>query len=348
MAGLQRFITYIYYYENEEKKQNTGFAKIEIRGNSCRMEVHIRGLLIDSSESIVYLFARNEKIMQGIPVGNINIQRGNGDVGYVFDTNELEKYNLTMGQMEGIMIPIKDGCYIASQWKEGEIRESFFRILDKNEHTEEKEVKKDTPIPRTEQKPAIEELKINQQSAAADGIQETDEMKSMDTEDFTAEKGTIEKTNINIQDEEKTNTEADTIKSEENIQATEIPLEKLFDDVGWGLYFQKLKAKMPICFPFEGEPIECVQMELKDIKELPRKYWYLGNNSFLLHGFFNYRHIMMGEMETEEGKEYFLGIPGVYQNQEKIMATMFGFPDFKPQKNAEFKTGEFGYWYRII
>lgn len=35
----------------------------------------------------------------------------------------------------------------------------------------------------------------------------------------------------------------------------------------------------------EDKNVECVRIELKDLRELPRKYWYLGNNSFLLHGF---------------------------------------------------------------
>ena len=38
MAGIKRFITYIYAYENGTKGINTGFAKVEIRGNECRSE----------------------------------------------------------------------------------------------------------------------------------------------------------------------------------------------------------------------------------------------------------------------------------------------------------------------
>ena len=38
MAGLQRFITYINKYENDEKQDNAGFAKIEIRSSICRRE----------------------------------------------------------------------------------------------------------------------------------------------------------------------------------------------------------------------------------------------------------------------------------------------------------------------
>ena len=43
MAGIKRFITYIYAYENGTKGINAGIAKVEIRGNECRIEVHLRG-----------------------------------------------------------------------------------------------------------------------------------------------------------------------------------------------------------------------------------------------------------------------------------------------------------------
>ena len=36
MAGIQRFVTYLYLYEQDQKLRGTGFAKIEIRGEQCR------------------------------------------------------------------------------------------------------------------------------------------------------------------------------------------------------------------------------------------------------------------------------------------------------------------------
>jgi len=63
MAGLQRFITYIYRYENDEKMENTGFAKIEIRGSVCRIEIHIHNINMEEPETTVYLFARKAEIM---------------------------------------------------------------------------------------------------------------------------------------------------------------------------------------------------------------------------------------------------------------------------------------------
>ena len=111
-------------------------------------------------------------------------------------------------------------------------------------------------------------------------------------------------------------------------------------------HWENLKQKMTILHPFEGENITCVHMELQDLRELPQKYWCLGNNSFLLHGFFNYRYLFFGEQVTPEGRELFLAVPGVYQKPEKVMAAIFGFPQFRTEKPCRQLEGTFGYWYR--
>ena len=86
---------------------------------------------------------------------------------------------------------------------------------------------------------------------------------------------------------------------------------------------------------------------------MPKKYWYLGNNSFLLHGFFNYRYLVVGKTGEER---WFLGVPGIYQRQERVMAAIFGFPEFLaaavPGENVEAAENEpvnrFGCWCRYI
>ena len=115
MAGLQRFITYIYKYEDDEKKENAGFAKIEVRGGVCRVEVHIRNISMEQSEATVYLFARNADIMQGISVGGMKISKGSGDVRFVFDVKDLLSYGKSMKDMEGLFVPFEEAAYLASQ-----------------------------------------------------------------------------------------------------------------------------------------------------------------------------------------------------------------------------------------
>jgi len=101
--------------------------------------------------------------------------------------------------------------------------------------------------------------------------------------------------------------------------------------------------------PFSGdENTLCVRLELKDIRQLPKQFWYFGNNSFLLHGFFNYRYIILGMTEEFGVKKWFIGIPGVFQNPERVMAALFGFPEFRSEKPSSINTGQFGYWYRYL
>lgn len=102
----------------------------------------------------------------------------------------------------------------------------------------------------------------------------------------------------------------------------------------------------PHVYPFEdGEIAECVKIEPKDIGMLPMEMWGVGNNSFLLHGYSNYRHLLFAKKQTRNGCIYLLMVPGVYNPREKYMARMFGFEYFKCAKRRNLRDGEFGYWY---
>lgn len=112
---------------------------------------------------------------------------------------------------------------------------------------------------------------------------------------------------------------------------------------------ERILQKYPAIYPFEDDEIvACVRIEPGDIGLFPIENWVLGNNSFLLHGYYNFRHLIFAKRKVLDGEEFILGVPGVYQNREKFMAKMFGFAQFKCSKNIEQKTGEFGYWYLKI
>lgn len=86
-----------------------------------------------------------------------------------------------------------------------------------------------------------------------------------------------------------------------------------------------------------------VKLNPKDFIILSGKYQHLVNNSFLLHGFYNYRHVILGK----EGETYYLGVPGVFYEREKMVALMFGFEAFECER-GESKPGEFGYYLRKV
>ncbi|WMJ85321.1 DUF6128 domain-containing protein [Anaerocolumna sp. MB42-C2] len=109
---------------------------------------------------------------------------------------------------------------------------------------------------------------------------------------------------------------------------------------------KKIYRSFPRMYPFEDNEIAwCVRLEPQDIGMFPMEAWILGNNSFLLHGYYSYRHLIFARMNDKNGFSYILGVPGIYHNREKFMAKMFGFENFKCVKRKTQRTGEFGYWY---
>lgn len=62
----------------------------------------------------------------------------------------------------------------------------------------------------------------------------------------------------------------------------------------------------------------------REIARLPRCEWKLANNRFLLHGYYNYGHLLF--LEEEDG--CYLGVPGVYHEKEAQAAGVFGFGKF--------------------
>ena len=137
----------------------------------------------------------------------------------------------------------------------------------------------------------------------------------------------------------------------EAIHATELPMRNLFPEYDWNAVWEELcREHKPVAL-FEEWDMQCIQLELKDLRSLPKKYWYLGNNSFLLHGFFNYRYLLLGRTAEER---WFLGVPGVYQRQERVMAAIFGFPEFfaagpgGERGGSREPVNHFGCWVRYI
>ena len=94
------------------------------------------------------------------------------------------------------------------------------------------------------------------------------------------------------------------------------------------------------------------KIQRKDMVCLPRCEWRHANNSFLIHGYYNYHHLIL----TVRDDRLKLGVPGVYHPQEEKAAESFGFPEFIPAEELDLKLTDeekndrekFGYWCRVI
>ena len=94
------------------------------------------------------------------------------------------------------------------------------------------------------------------------------------------------------------------------------------------------------------------KIQRQGLSRLPRREWRIANNSFLLHGFYNYHHLLY----IEEDGNVLIGVPGIFHEKEQEAARGFGFPEFRRLTNNEIPLEEnerntyedFGYWCRQI
>lgn len=100
------------------------------------------------------------------------------------------------------------------------------------------------------------------------------------------------------------------------------------------------------------EPSFPRKISLSELTILPRRFWSLSSNSFLLHGYHNYKHLIL----AEQNNRLWLGVPGVYDLREARAADLFGFPRFcRSYADSELLNDEernlkadFGHWFRCV
>lgn len=299
MAGIQRFVTYIYAYENGRKTDNTGYAKLEIRGERGQIEIHFfNGGMYDGSGKVAFLYVENGKLVS-IPIGEFSIENGKGNTHFSFRTNKLADTAAEFGKIDGISIIDSEKRRYLSFWKDVDVTDfhetNFLEYRQKTKSSENIDRQKQTDVTEDNRKQKRETGQHrNQVAGAQENIGET--IVSEET----------------MEDAE-----------QESLHTMEIPMRNFFPSYTLeGIWQSMAKTKSPVQINNEAVAI---QLELSGLKELPKQYWYLGNNSFLLHGFFNYHHILFGKMTDGA---WFLGVPGVYDRQERVMASIFGFPEF--------------------
>lgn len=97
--------------------------------------------------------------------------------------------------------------------------------------------------------------------------------------------------------------------------------------------------------PFDGIRRKCCRMKLEDFGHLPGEWAELNGNHFLLHGYYEYHHLLLAKLACRYGERYAVGVPGEFSYRNQYMAENFGFYDFAPLEPGRRRGGCFGYWY---
>ena len=89
-----------------------------------------------------------------------------------------------------------------------------------------------------------------------------------------------------------------------------------------------------------GTSEEYFRITIEDIYHLKEECHVLRNNQFLLH--YNYKYLILGK-KGGNSEEYWLGVPGIYHEREKMAARMYGFEKFEGTKR-NYTVGDLGYY----
>lgn len=306
MAEYIRMVSYLNIYRDGEKKQNCGFAKIDSRNGICRVYVNIQMPFIrEKTECSIYFFLREGENLYGIFVGTANIENGRGFAGISMVSSDIGNSGYSISEMSGMYIKMdEDGLIIASEWDDIPIQ--IGNIRDISEKREQ----------------------------ITDNAAKTEQVEPDYGEDIP-DTGFIQEEYIPKEVSDDVTERQDIASGEENIETESLDNDESSHREFWNSLGRRC-VKMTAVDGFE----ECIRMKPNDIVCFPKRYWSLGQNSFLLHGYYNYRYLMAARYIEDGVEKYVIGVPGEYHNNEKIMASMFGFGIFTGKEDE----GEKGYW----
>ncbi|MBR5579087.1 MAG: hypothetical protein IKW28_08855 [Lachnospiraceae bacterium] len=106
--------------------------------------------------------------------------------------------------------------------------------------------------------------------------------------------------------------------------------------------WQQLCKQYRVITPFTNG-MKFIMVKPSDFIILQQEYQRLVHNSFLLHGYYEYGHLILGKLEDNEEMPYYIGVPGIYYEEEKKAAKMFGFIGFEG-KDGIIENGSYGYY----
>ena len=338
---MKRFIRYLYEYEGNQKKRNVGFVKVEQDGKETTISVHGKGLCGKSNENISCYLIKLDSEMGNIlfvPVGEIQI--GMISCGGCFCyTEELIRadYGKTEQSVGQTCEKKDDICGLGL----GDPKEAFYVALWNEE------MYGDLDIARA---------KVFQEFDSDKTAEESKSIKNIDEKEAEVETqfGDDEETeNLEEEQPEKKDQETEEESSEKKEQETveEFPEKKDQETVEESSEKKDLK-KNDRDIDLQNFRRQIMKIQRGEISILPRCEWKLANNNFLLHGYYNYRHLVL----IDEGNQLKLGVPGIYHEREARAAATFGFPEFiaeadvnvtlEPQERNE--NQQFGYWCRQV
>ena len=380
---FQKKIIYLDYVERENKIKNGGVIKWEARGDESRVQIHIRGLYpTDSCRGELMLLSEGE----GYPADTIYLQYGTAEYAGIWHNENLAGTGIPYEGCDGIIIKLSETRFLRGIWRNREKQKAEApetapqngpepamlaaaqtaeepmaavqtmgpvsaaqTVLDAYDDTvlepqpmpeaggtwnEKSGVEAPNPMPATE-----ESRKDEPEAEAPNPMPEAEEPQQDEPgeEEQPEPQQAIPSAEEEAQSyEPESASEALFLRSQRKMQAGQISPNK----------WEQLNRIYPKIQPF-GDVREYLSIAPCDFVILSEHYQEMVQNSFLLHGYYNYGHLILTKIKEGIDDNYYLGVPGVYYEREKQAALLFGFEGFEGDGDAV-QDGSFGYYMKRV
>ena len=353
----QKKIIYLDYLEQENKIKNGGVIKWEARGQESRVQIHIRGLYpTDSLKGELQLLSWGNLYTAGY----IYLRYGTGEYAEIWHNEDLAGTGISYENCDGIVIKLSGTRLLRGIWRNRTPREKIELVKDekktKTAETEEVIRKQEDPeenVNTGKQEDPEENVNTGKQEDPEENVNTG---KQEDPEE-----------NVNTgdrEDPEESSNAGEPVEPGKCVNAveTEEPAERRNGKESQELRKAEKTIDEPVVLlPDKWEQLNRIYSKIRpfgDVREylsiaprdfiiLSEHYQELVQNSFLLHGYYNYGHLILTKIREGIEENYYLGVPGVYYEREKQAALLFGFEGFEGDGEAV-TDGSFGYYMKRV
>lgn len=367
MSGYRRFIAYVYEYQKGKKSSNCGFIKVEVKNENCSIEVHLHcpGLVKDIPCQI-YGFVRKDGLMNGILLETCETEPEVIECQIETNALDMNGSGISLGKMGGMILITQAGGFFGTEWDDQPIRPDNFREL-------REQISYTIPDTKPQNTVQISDTQTDNKIANntdSSGSFVENNVASNTANDANNVISSIHNKSIESADN-RTNSNTESIDPDLTTTSQEIPaappppiptkpvappptkpLDPPPHSPGKPLPPPAPARPTSPPPPFEvfspftdGELITAWKIHPNDLRYFPRQYNSLRSNRFIQYGHYNFGHLLLGQRNDGQ---YILGVPGGYNQQERFMANMFGFPYFKESHYIELPRTRGGYWYMLI
>ena len=377
----QRLVSYIYSYPEGVKGRNVGLAKALVHQGQFKLNISLRGVKTDSPEMFGIYMMVTDGGYRLIKLGECLVKVGQMEYSGVFNPDNINETGYGFKDICGLAVAREDARYdcMMSMWKDEDVTPDMlvFSGMDAKKQVEagivikERMRQSDEEAKRQE---TAESSVVRQEMAGYNaamkerGQSESGGQQPVQSESamLAGKSEMVQTKQIVVEEQQIVQTKqaevaAESVTMPENIKAdgaaAKIPAETQHlqqkahrANATQTDPFEKLFVRADYIDAFDDDYFyDCIEVSPEKLKCLNQNEIDIAGNSFLLHGYYNFRHILFGRVRDNlDNTKYFVGVPGMYCNRERYMASMFGFNNFKKSHRSDYANPYFGYWYQEI